>query len=292
MFARIRSAPTRRQPCSTRLGRRSMRPFNCWSIVGPQDQMPPAERRDNLWTERAATYGFLLLTALGVARAIGKYVELQGRARSRTKRCWAGRYLFPSRHWPLDSGRHPEEARDHLGIGEKLELEADIRSTLDEIDPELLDPSQLEVFQRTRYRVGKSSRCAASGGSVRCARSSRVFRRVLPPCARTSPPTPRKRRSCHVRRPAGSQKSCKLSLGRVRSYLLGFPLSNSTHILRVAHCHRPVAVQGPKGSRFRSSNRRPASNTRHHIGLAHVCSERGSGEVSLPKRCAQLVDDG
>jgi hypothetical protein len=43
----------------------------------------------------------------------------------------------------------------NLGASEKLELEADIRSTLDVIDPETLDASQQEVFQRQRFRVGE-----------------------------------------------------------------------------------------------------------------------------------------
>jgi hypothetical protein len=43
----------------------------------------------------------------------------------------------------------------NLGSNEQLELEADIRSTLDLIDPEFLDPAQAEVFQKQRYRVGE-----------------------------------------------------------------------------------------------------------------------------------------
>ena len=112
--------------------------------------------RDNLWTERAATYGFL---ATDSARRGASNQEIWSsyKAAREAVRNATGRV---DTYFPLDIGLWIpadilREARDHLGLSEKLELEADIRSTLDEIDPQSLDPSQLEIFQRQRYRVGE-----------------------------------------------------------------------------------------------------------------------------------------
>ena len=111
--------------------------------------------RDNLWVERAATYGFL---ATDSARRGSSPQEIWSsyKAAREAVRAATGRV---DTYFPLDIGLWlPADilrvAKD-LGSGERLELEADIRSTLDLIDLEFLDPTQAELFQKQRFRVGE-----------------------------------------------------------------------------------------------------------------------------------------
>jgi hypothetical protein len=111
--------------------------------------------RDNLWVERAATYGFL---ATDSARRGARNQEIWSsyRAAREAVRIATGRV---DTYFPLDIGLWlPADIlreAGNLGSSEKLELEADIRSTLDLIEPESLDSTQLEIFQRQRFRVGE-----------------------------------------------------------------------------------------------------------------------------------------
>lgn len=110
--------------------------------------------RDNLWVERAATYGFLA-TDSAQHGADNREIWSSYKAARDAVRIATGRV---DTYFPLDIGLWlpADVLRDarSLGPSEKLELEADIRSTLDEIDPEALDPAQFEMFQRQRFRVG------------------------------------------------------------------------------------------------------------------------------------------
>jgi hypothetical protein len=111
--------------------------------------------RDNLWVERAATYGFL---ATDSARRGASNQEILSsyKAAREAVRIATGRV---DTYFPLDIALWlPADIlreAGNLGSSEKLELEADIRSVLDLIDPESLDPTQLEMFQQQRFRVGK-----------------------------------------------------------------------------------------------------------------------------------------
>lgn len=111
--------------------------------------------RDNLWVERAATYGYLATDS--AQRGVNNQeIWSSYKAAREAVRIATGRV---DTYFPLDIGLWIpgdilREAKS-LGSSEKLELEADIRSTLDEIDPEALNPAQLETFQRQRFRVGE-----------------------------------------------------------------------------------------------------------------------------------------
>jgi len=111
--------------------------------------------RDNLWVERAATYGFLA-TDSAQRGANPREVWSSYRAAREAVRAATGRV---DTYFPLDIGLWlPADilrVSTHLGPSERLELQADIRSTLDMVDPEFLDPTQAEIFQRQRYRVGE-----------------------------------------------------------------------------------------------------------------------------------------
>jgi hypothetical protein len=111
--------------------------------------------RDNLWVERAATYGFLA-TDSAQQGANSREVWSSYKAAREAVRAASGRV---DTYFPLDIGLWmPADIlriSRHLGPAERLELEADIRSTLDLVDPEFLDPAQAEIFQRQRFRVGE-----------------------------------------------------------------------------------------------------------------------------------------
>lgn len=111
--------------------------------------------RDNLWVERAATYGFLA-TDSAQRGANSRDVWSSYKAAREAVRAATGRV---DTYFPLDIGLWlPADILRHstrLGPSERLELEADIRSTLDLIDPQFLDPTQAELFHRQRFRVGE-----------------------------------------------------------------------------------------------------------------------------------------
>ena len=111
--------------------------------------------RDNLWVERAATYGFLATDSAQRGTSAEKIWSSYKAAREAV-RAATGRV---DTYFPLDIGLWVPvdilRTAKRLGVAERLELEADIRSTLDLIDPEFLDPTQAEIFQRQRFRVGE-----------------------------------------------------------------------------------------------------------------------------------------
>jgi hypothetical protein len=110
--------------------------------------------RDNLWVERAATYGFLA-TDSAQRGASNREIWSSYKAAREAVRVATGRV---DTYFPLVIAlwlAHDilRDART-LGVGERLELEADIRSTLDVVDPESLDAVDQEIFQRQQLRVG------------------------------------------------------------------------------------------------------------------------------------------
>jgi hypothetical protein len=112
--------------------------------------------RDNLWVERAATYGYL---ATDSARrgASNREIWSSYKAAREAVRIATGRV---DTYFPLDIGLWlpADILRDakSLGSSEKLELEADIRSTLEVVDPETLSAAEQEIFYRQRFRVGEA----------------------------------------------------------------------------------------------------------------------------------------
>lgn len=115
-----------------------------------------ASRRtiDNLWVERAATYGFM---ATDAAERGGNQQEIWPSylaARNAVRKA-LGRV---DSYFPVDIGlwlparilKTANVSPDHA-----VELEADIRATLDLVDPVALDPKQYEIFQRQRLSCGE-----------------------------------------------------------------------------------------------------------------------------------------
>lgn len=115
-----------------------------------------ASRRtvDNLWVERAATYGFM---ATDAAERGGNQQEIWPSylaARNAVRKA-LGRV---DSYFPVDIGlwlaarilKTATVNSDHA-----VELEADIRATLDLVDPVALDPKQYEIFQRQRLSCGE-----------------------------------------------------------------------------------------------------------------------------------------
>lgn len=115
-----------------------------------------ASRRtiDNLWVERAATYGFIATDAAANAAEPSEVWRSYLAARTAARRAF-GRV---DTYFPLDialwlPSRILREA-PNLEVGWRVELEADIRSTLDLVDPEALDAKQFEIFQKQRFSCG------------------------------------------------------------------------------------------------------------------------------------------
>jgi hypothetical protein len=115
-----------------------------------------ASRRtiDNLWVERAATYGFM---ATDAAERGGNQQEIWPSylaARNAVRKA-LGRV---DSYFPVDIGLWlPARILKAATVspGHAVELEADIRATLDLVDPLALDPKQYEIFQRQRLSCGE-----------------------------------------------------------------------------------------------------------------------------------------
>lgn len=111
--------------------------------------------RDNLWVERAATYGFLatdsaqrgdtaeeIWTSYRVARDAVRIASLR-----------------VDTYFPLDIAlwlplQILRDARDLRAV-DRAELEADVRSSLDAVEPTALPPDQFARFQRQRLGLGE-----------------------------------------------------------------------------------------------------------------------------------------
>jgi len=111
-----------------------------------------ASRRtiDNLWVERAATYGFMATDAAEHQQNSGQVWSSYQAARNAVRKA-SGRV---DSYFPLDIALWlPARI---LKIGQNLtdaqtaELEADIRHTLELVDPTSLDQKQFEIFQRQK----------------------------------------------------------------------------------------------------------------------------------------------
>ncbi|RWL13644.1 MAG: hypothetical protein EOR57_32755 [Mesorhizobium sp.] len=110
-----------------------------------------ASRRtiDNLWVERAATYGFMATDAAEGGDNPTDVWPSYLAARTAVRKA-LGRV---DSYFPLDIGLWlPARILKSSAVSmeHSIELEADIRATLDLVDPGALDAKQFEIFQRQR----------------------------------------------------------------------------------------------------------------------------------------------
>lgn len=110
--------------------------------------------RQNLQGERATLYGFLAYDrAVRMGSSIEVWAAYQA-ARTAIRRAVS----VSDNYYPLDIGLWTPA--DILEIGnltelQRTEIEADIYSTLDQVDPETLSPKQQEKFRVRQIKVGK-----------------------------------------------------------------------------------------------------------------------------------------
>lgn len=111
--------------------------------------------RDNLWVERAATYGFLATDSAqrkaGAAEVWSSYLAARAAVRNATGRV--------DTYFPLDIGLWlPADIlreTDNLSAPQRAEILADLLSTLDSVEPANLEGSQAERFQQQRLRLSE-----------------------------------------------------------------------------------------------------------------------------------------
>jgi hypothetical protein len=119
--------------------------------------------RDFLWVERAATYGYLAtdsaLRGDPPETIWTNYLAARNAVKMATGRVDSYYPLDIALWTPRDILR---DARN-LRVMDKVELEADIRSTLDTVDLSDLPPSQMENFQRQRLNLSSVLRDEAMG---------------------------------------------------------------------------------------------------------------------------------
>lgn len=122
--------------------------------TGAQRLYASRKTEENLWVERAATYGYLATDA-AQRNASAAEIWSSYRAAREAGQMAAGRV---DTYFPLDIalwmplGVLKDSTR--LGELECREIEADLQGTLDLIDPSTLPPDQEERFQRQRLNLG------------------------------------------------------------------------------------------------------------------------------------------
>ena len=128
--------------------------LNLISQAGVQRLRASRKTRENLWVERAATYGYLATDAAqrnaGAAEIWSSY-----RAAREAGQMASGRV---DTYYPLDIALWMPlgvlKNGTQLGQLERREIEADVLATLDTIDPSSLDSDQEERFQKQRFNLG------------------------------------------------------------------------------------------------------------------------------------------
>lgn len=123
-------------------------------ISSPREGLRAALRTiENLWVERAATYGYLATSAakseMPADAVWANYLAARQATRNATGRVDTYYPLDISLWIPIDI----LEASKNLGIERETEMRADILSAMDMVDEEELESSQLEIFQRQRLRA-------------------------------------------------------------------------------------------------------------------------------------------
>ena len=124
-------------------------------IANPEVGMRAARRtQENLWVERAATYGFLASAAArqgGPKESVwSSYLAAREAVRNATGRVDTYFPLDISLWLPLEILEH----RNDLGIERIAELQADVVAAIDMVSDDALDSTQLELFQKQRLRAG------------------------------------------------------------------------------------------------------------------------------------------
>ncbi len=115
-----------------------------------------ASRRtqENLWVERAATYGYLATDA-AQRNASAEEIWSSYRAAREAGQRATGRV---DTYFPLDIALWMPvgvlKNGTQLGELQRREIEADVQATLDMIDPSALDSDQEERFQKQRFNLG------------------------------------------------------------------------------------------------------------------------------------------
>jgi hypothetical protein len=123
--------------------------------IGARRLYASRKTQDNLWVERAATYGYLATDA-AQRSASADEIWSSYRAAREAGQMAAGRV---DTYYPLDIALWMPagvlRGNTDLGEVERREIEADIQSTLDIIDPANLSPDQEERYQRQRLNLGQ-----------------------------------------------------------------------------------------------------------------------------------------
>lgn len=124
------------------------------SQSGPQRLSASRRTREHLWVERAATYGYLATDA-AQRNASAEEIWSSYRAAREAGQMASGRV---DTYFPLDIALWMPvgvlKSGTQLGALERREIEADIQSTLDVVDPASLPFDQVERFQRQRLNLG------------------------------------------------------------------------------------------------------------------------------------------
>jgi hypothetical protein len=124
-------------------------------ISRPENDLRAGRRTiDNLWVERAATYGFVATSAARSRKAPdivwANYLAAREAVRRATGKVDTYYPLDISLWTPIDI----LEANCNLSAERVAELRADVISTIDAVNEEDLDLSQSENFQKQRLRAG------------------------------------------------------------------------------------------------------------------------------------------
>ncbi len=121
---------------------------------GSQRLHASRKTQENLWVERAATYGYLATDA-AQRNASAEEVWSSYRAARDAGQMASGRV---DTYFPLDIALWMPlgvlKNGTQLGELERREIEADVQATLDIIDPSSLAPDQEERFQKQRFNLG------------------------------------------------------------------------------------------------------------------------------------------
>lgn len=109
---------------------------------------------ENLWVERAATYGFLATSATRNQKSSDIIWAHYIAAREATRNA-SGKV---DTYFPVDISLWTPiqilASATNLGVERETELRADIVSAIEMVDEEDLDPMQLEIFQKQKLRAG------------------------------------------------------------------------------------------------------------------------------------------
>ncbi|MGS0648923.1 hypothetical protein ACU81Q_14995 [Komagataeibacter melomenusus] len=121
---------------------------------GVQQLYASRRTQENLWVERAATYGYLATDAaqrnLSAEEVWSSYCAAREAGQKASGRVDTYFPLDIALWMPLGVLKNGTQ----LGERERREIEADVQATLDMVDPSMLVPDQAERFQKQRFHLG------------------------------------------------------------------------------------------------------------------------------------------